>query len=177
WLRPTAAVAMQRPSCDLHGKKIQFKDSLFREQGQILMSAFIIIIVVELILRWYLIFQIRSEARLSCCEHFCILFFKQEYYLLWGDKVIKQETIDKIGSISDMFSIAYLAILAWTIYNGYSGIKSEPDTKKNFLIAASLVTFIALINVFKLLFSAVKICCGFTDNHQSSQPPPYSYSV
>ncbi|RIB01171.1 hypothetical protein C2G38_1038321 [Gigaspora rosea] len=140
-----------------------------REQGQVLMTTFIVIILVELILRFYIMCQLRSDVKLGCCDHFCILLFKQEYYLLWGESEVKPMTVDKVNSISDMFSIAYLAILCWSIYNGYSGIKNDPNIKKNFLISAGLVTLIALVNVIKLVFSAFRIC--FTSN--TKQPPPY----
>ncbi|KAF0550248.1 hypothetical protein F8M41_024674 [Gigaspora margarita] len=140
-----------------------------REQGQVLMTTFIIIILVELILRFYIMCQLRSDVKLGCCDHFCILLFRQEYYLLWGEKEVNKMTVDKVSSISDMFSIAYLAVLCWSIYNGYSGIKNDPNTKKNFLISAGLVALIALINVIKLAVSVLKIC--FTSD--TKQPPPY----
>ncbi|CAG8556357.1 17375_t:CDS:2 [Dentiscutata erythropus] len=132
------------------------------EQGQVLMVTFIVIIIVELILRIYIIFQLRSAVGLTCYEDFCILLYKE----------VNKMTVDKVNSISDMFSIAYLAVLCWSIYNGYSGIKSDPNTKKNFLISAGLVTIIALIKVFGLLYSACKICCG--QKSVDPHPPPYN---
>ncbi|CAG8497425.1 19472_t:CDS:2 [Gigaspora margarita] len=104
----------------------------------------------------------------SDCYH-SLSLVRQEYYLLWGEKEVNKMTIDKVSSISDMFSIAYLAVLCWSIYNGYSGIKNDPNTKKNFLISAGLVALIALINVIKLAVSVLKVC--FTSD--TKQPPPY----
>ncbi|CAG8704938.1 20724_t:CDS:1 [Racocetra persica] len=96
---------------------------------------------------------------------------KSEYYLLWGKREVDEKIIDKLSTISDLFSIAYLAVLIWSIYNGLSGIKKDPDVKRNFLISATLVVLIAFINFLKLLVSLLKqFCCNF-------DPPPYSSSA
>ncbi|CAG8762391.1 20948_t:CDS:1 [Gigaspora margarita] len=95
---------------------------------------------------------------------------KGEYYLLWGNCEIDEKTVDKLNTISDLFSIAYLAVLVWVIYNGLSKLKHDPDVKRNFLITSILVTIIAAISFIKFLISLLKQFCNLS-------PPPYSSSV
>ncbi|KAF0427628.1 hypothetical protein F8M41_006004 [Gigaspora margarita] len=141
-----------------------------REQGQTLTIAFVIIILVEIIQRIIIVYSIYKEVGLSFCEMFCVLIFKGEYYLLWGNCEIDEKTVDKLNTISDLFSIAYLAVLVWVIYNGLSKLKHDPDVKRNFLITSTLVTIIAAISFIKFLISLLKQFCNLS-------PPPYSSSV